>query len=502
MGHAAYEELKTRLREVATLGSVGALLSWDQETMMPRRAAEFRSEEVALIARLTHERRTDPRIGQLLESCEADGDLAADPREAANLREIRRDFDRACRLPTDLVEEISQTCSRALEAWRQARADSDFEAFRPWLTKILELQKRKAECLGGAAGGELYDRLLEEFEPGMTAERLERVFEPLREELAPLIAEFAGRERGGLEELRVPLDLQARFNRRIARLLGYDLEAGRLDESTHPFTEGLGPGDTRITTRYSETGFFDALNGTMHEVGHALYEQGLPKDRRHGQPLAEAAGLGIHESQSRMWENQVGRSTAFWTWALPRAREVVGKALDGVSVEQVVRVVNRVRPHAIRVESDETTYNMHIMLRFDIERALMRGELNVGDIPGFWNERMKQDLGVDVSDDARGCLQDIHWSIGAVGYFPTYTLGNLYAAQFWEAIRAAIPDLEERIGRGEFGALLDWLREKVHAHGRRFAAAELCERATGRPLSHEPLIRHLRAVQQGLQESR
>lgn len=502
MGQASYDDLKGRLREVATLGSVGSLLSWDQETMMPRDAASFRAEEVALIARLAHERRTDARIGELLDLCEKDPDLGSDPLEAANLREIRRDYDRACRLPAELVEEIAQTCSRALEVWKQARADSDFESFRPWLARVFELERQKGECFGGAGDGELYDRLLEEYEPGMTASQLDGIFAPLRGDLAPLIAEFADDGPMGLESLRVPLATQSRLNRDLAGRLGYDLGAGRLDESTHPFTEGLGPGDTRITTRYREEGFFEALGSTIHEVGHALYEQGLPKEHRHGQPLAQAAGLGIHESQSRMWENHVGRSRAFWSWLLPRAREATGASLQGVGLGQVMRAVNRVRPQSVRVESDETTYNMHIMLRFDLERAVMRGDLAVEDVPGFWNDRMKRDLNVDVVDDANGCLQDIHWSLGAIGYFPTYTLGSLYAAQFWETIVEVIPQLGGQIASGNFSTLLGWLRENVHRHGRRFTAAELCERATGSALSHEPLIRHLRARQQDLREAR
>jgi carboxypeptidase Taq len=279
----------------------------------------------------------------------------------------------------------------------------------------------------------------------------------------------------------------------VAERVGYDFQAGRLDTSTHPFTEGLGPGDTRITTRYGEDRFVDTLYSTLHEAGHGMYEQGLPKDILHGQPLAQAVSLGIHESQSRIWENQVGRSRAFWRWALPIAREVFGAPLEALSVDDLYRAVNTVRPHLIRVESDEATYNLHIMLRFDIERALLRGDLAVSDVPGFWNERMRRDLGLTVPDDRRGCLQDIHWASGAVGYFPTYTLGNLYAGQLWEAACRRVPDLEEGIGSGDFSGLLSWLREGIHRHGRRYAAAELCARLTGKPLNHESWLRYLEA---------
>jgi carboxypeptidase Taq len=490
-----YDELKGLLREAATLESIGGLLGWDQETMMPAGAGGFRAEMAALVSRLAHERQIDPRVGELIAECEADDALMADEIEAANIREMRRDFDRATRLPSSLVAEISETSSRALEVWKEARQKSDFEAFRPWLTKQVDLNRRKAECYGIPDGGEAYDALIEDYEPGMTAAELTRIFKPLRDDLAPLIAELVSAPEApdrGPQRAKIAIDIQKEFNVWVARRLGYDFDAGRLDLSTHPFTSGLAPGDTRITTRFQEDNFTEALSSTMHEVGHALYEQGLPKTERHGEPLSQAAGLGTHESQSRMWENQVGRSRAFWIWALPEARSRLGPALDPFSPDDLFRSVNVVTPGLIRVEADEATYNLHIMLRFDLERAMLRGDLAVADLPPAWNERIKQDLGLDVPDDARGCLQDIHWSIGAIGYFPTYTLGNLYSAQYWQVIRDALPDLEREIERGEFSVVLDWLRRNIHVHGRRFRAPELCERLTSRPLKHGPLIDYLR----------
>lgn len=491
-----YDDLKTRLREAATLGSTAALLGWDQETMMPPKGAAFRAEELALLAGLAHSRFTDPAVGELLASCEADRELQSDAARASDLREIRRDYDRATRLPSALVSEIAETGSRAMEVWKRARRESDFGAFRPWLEKLLRLNLRKAECYGVPEDGETYDALMEDYEPGMRAATLEKLFAPLREGLKRLIARLVSVPHPPDPSpcrVRVPIPAQQELNRRVAESVGYDFDAGRLDVSTHPFTEGLGPGDTRITTRYAEDQFVDALYSTLHEAGHGMYEQGLPKGELHGQPLAQAVSLGIHESQSRMWENQVGRGRAFWTWAWPVVKEAFGAALGSYDVEDYYRAVNTVHPHLIRVESDEATYNLHVMLRFDLERAMVRGDLAPADLPGAWNERMKRDLGLDVPDDRRGCLQDVHWSMGSIGYFPTYTLGNLYAGQFWEAARAQRPDLEDRIAHGDFAELLGWLRDNIHRYGRRYRAAELCERITGEPLGHEPWLRYLEA---------
>jgi carboxypeptidase Taq len=490
-----YEQLVALLREGAVLSSAAHLLNWDQETMMPPAAAPARAEELALLARLAHERLTHPGIEELLDGCDADPELAADERTAANLREIRRDYERARKLPAELVAEISLTNSKAMEAWKRARDSRDYGIFCPWMEKQIDLNRRKADCYGLPEGGERYDALLEEYEPGMTAARLEEMFEPLRVELIALIAEItaSGRQPSqASQQVSVAQPLQHELNLLVLKRLGIDLDASRLDTSVHPFSTGIAPGDTRITTRYQDGCFADSLGSTLHEAGHALYEQGLPKRRHWGEPLGEAMGMGTHESQSRLWENHVGRSRVFWQWALPQVRKVFGSAMDSFDVDDLYGAVNAVRPNLIRVESDEATYNLHIMLRFDLERALLRGDLAAADLPHAWNERMRQDLGLEVPDDTRGCMQDIHWSMGAIGYFPTYTLGNLYAAQYWEAINGAIDDLEVRIASGDFSALLDWLRENIHAHGRRYHAEELCRALTGSDLHHAPLVNHLR----------
>jgi len=493
---AHWTELTTRLREAATFASIRATLSWDQETVMPRQAAPFRADELALVATMEHERLTHPRLLELIARCEADRELSADPAVAADLREARRDFERASKLPTELVRELTKLSSEAIEAWKEARKRSDFAAFAPYLSRQVELNRKKAECYGAPPGGELYDALLDEYEPGMTAAELTRIFTPLRAVLAPFIAGLTSAARkpsDGPSRALIPIARQQEFCRLVAERVGFDFDAGRLDESTHPFTEGLAPGDTRITSRYADDRFTDALGSTLHEAGHGLYEQGLPKSSFHGQPRAQAAGLGLHESQSRLWENQVGRSRAFWTWAAGEAKRVLGAPVAQFSAEQCFESVNRVTPSLIRVDSDEATYNLHIMLRFEIEKALVRGDLAVADVPERWNERVRQDLGLTVPEDRVGCLQDIHWSAGAIGYFPTYTLGTLYAAQLWEALAREVATVDADMARGDFSQVLAWLRRNVHAHGRRYRSAELCEKVTGKPLAHEAMMTHLRS---------
>jgi len=490
----AYERLKERLYKVQTLISIAELLGWDQETVMPRKAVSFRAEEQALLSTLVHERATAPELGDLLGQCETDDALCADPAVAANLREIRRTYDRALKLPVELVAEISKTNSLAMEAWKDSREADEFARFLPWLEKQIELNRRKAECWGVPDGGEMYDALLDDYEPDTTAADVESAFRPLREALVPLIEELTGSaHRPSDERFRaaLPREHQHAFNLTVLKRVGFDDQAGRLDISAHPFSVGLGPGDTRITTRYRDDGFLDSLGSTLHEAGHGLYEQGLPKERFVGQPLSEPLGLAIHESQSRLWENHVGRSRAFCRWATPEIHKQFGTALDTLTEDELYASINIVRPNLIRVESDEATYHLHIMLRFDLERAMLRDELRPSDLPAAWNERIKNDLGLDVPRNADGCLQDVHWSMGAIAYFPTYTLGSLYAAQLWEALSRSIPDLDQQIAQGEFAALLDWLRENIHNHGRRYPATELCQRVTGTELTHDPLMRHL-----------
>jgi carboxypeptidase Taq len=492
---AAYAELCSRARESQLLGGASSLLHWDQEVLMPPGGLEYRSRQIALLARMHHEMTTDPKVGDLLGECEADAELMADPHSdaAVNVRELRRTYNRATKVPSSLVEEEARLASVGQHHWAEARRDKDFPWFRPFLEQIIALMRRKAECLGWPDGGEPWDALADDYEPGCTASQVEVVFVPLRERLQALLDDLMGSGSppdDAFIRTKIPVERQRAFVRFVAERIGFDFSRGRLDVSTHPFCSGTHCNDVRLTTRFHEDNVLDALGSTTHEAGHGMYEQGLPVQHI-GVPRGDAVSLGIHESQSRMWENQVCRSRAFWEWCQPLLTKHLGDAVAPFDLDVVYGAANLVQPDFIRVEADEATYNMHVMVRFEIERALLRGELEAADVPGVWNAKYEDYLGVKVPDDAQGCLQDIHWSMCAMGYFPTYTLGNLYAAQFFEKASADIPDMQDQFRRGEFGALLGWLNTNIHSQGRRYRAAELCEHVTGKPLSADPLMRHL-----------
>ena len=490
-----YDSLITLVREASLLGSSASVLGWDQETMMPPGGVEHRASQLAQLARIHHELATDPRIDELLLACEEDADLMADPDgdAAANVREIRRQYDRETKLPSKLVEELARTSSVSQHEWAKARQASDFKRFQPWLEKVVGLLREKAACLARPEHGEPWDALADGYEPGMTGAQIEALFTPLRKRLTDLLNDLMENGRAPsnkLNELKLPIAQQEAFCRFIASSIGFDFERGRMDRSTHPFCSGSHCGDVRITTRFRDDEVNDALGSTLHECGHAIYEQGLLPEHI-GTPLGSAVSLGIHESQSRMWENQVGRSRAFWDWCGPKLTDYFGDAVAGMSPDDIYGGANIVRPDFIRVEADESTYNLHIMIRFEIERAVLKGELEPAGIPEVWNRKYKEYLNLDVPDDRRGCLQDIHWSMAAMGYFPTYTLGNLYCAQFFEAALKEMPDLHEQFARGEFNNLKSWLNEKIHRHGSRYLPERLCEVVTGQPLSPDPLMRHL-----------
>lgn len=490
----AYVELIRRSKELGVLNSCAAVLGWDQQTYMPRNGASLRGEQMALLAALAHQKFTDPKVGELLAAVEG-SELVRDPvtDAAANVRELRRSYDRATKLPQSLVEELARVTTEAQQAWEQAKKANDFPTFRPWLEKVVALKRQEADAVGYT--GHRYNALIEEYEPGTTVAELLTLFADLTRDLAPLvraIAESPKTPDRSLLQREFPIERQKVFAEAAAVAFGFDFRAGRLDTTTHPFCSGFGPGDCRITTRYNPRFFSEAFFGVLHETGHALYEQNLPAEH-FGTPIGSACSFGIHESQSRLWENQVGRSRPFWEHFFPRLKQTFPGTLADVSLEAFFFAINDVRPSLIRVEADEATYNLHIALRFELELALLSGDLTVVDLPGAWNERFKALLGLDVPDNARGCLQDIHWSFGGIGYFPTYTLGNLYAAQLMAAARRDLGDAElfGDFRRGEFGRLKDWLMQRIHKHGQRFRAGELCRRATGTLLSPQPFLTYL-----------
>jgi len=486
----AYATLLARLRDIGILNTLDALLEWDQNTQMPPKGVTVHAEAAAFVAGLRHERRTSPEMGALL--ARLDG-AATDPVIATNVREARRLYARAVNVPTQLVEEIARTSAQAKEVWADARRRSDFAAFAPYLSRLVDLKREQADAIGYA--DDPYDALMDEFEPGASTRELSRVFAELRQELVPLVRELADAPRQpdfSLLKRPCPQARQERICRWVAKELGFDFEAGRMDVSVHPFCTSIGCGhDVRVTTRFDEQYFPAALFGVMHEIGHGLYEQGLDAEHMFT-PMGTYCSVGIHESQSRMWENFVGRSRGFWQSRYPAAQEMLGDALAGVSLDAFCRAINTVAPSLIRVEADEVTYNLHIIVRFELEREIINKRLRVRDIPEAWNARYAECVGVTPANDAEGCLQDIHWSLGAFGYFPTYALGNLYAAHLYAAACRDVAGLEQRIAEGDTATLLAWLREKVHRHGMRYQPAELCALVTGSRLDVQPFLDYVR----------
>lgn len=486
-------QLTAALREIGNLSSIQALLDWDSETCMPEGGLSIRAEQVALVASLVHKRRSAESLGALLKRLESNSDRPSDHAAQTNLREARRAYDRATRIPTQLVERLSRATIIGKEAWGKARAAADFAAFAPHLGEIVDIMREMAERIGYA--GEPYDALLDEYEPGMTSAEVERVFASLRRPLAEFVRQIRHAPRkpdASILHRPFPVESQRRLCRLIAERIGFDFARGRIDESKHPFCSGTGPGDVRLTTRFNGDFFSAAVFGVMHEAGHGMYEQGLPAEHVFT-PAGAAVSLGIHESQSRLWENFVGRGREFWEGLYEsECRPAFPDALAGVSLDAFHGAINTVQPSFIRVEADEVTYNLHIILRFEIERALVAGRLQVRDVPDAWNASMRELLGITPPDAAQGCLQDIHWSAGLLGYFPTYALGNLYAAQFFAAAHRALPGLEDDIRAGRFAPLLGWLRSNIHCHGMRYLSGELVRRVTGEELSIQPFLRYVR----------
>ena len=475
------------------LGTVGDLLAWDEQVNLPPGAAEQRAAQQALLAEMHHAAASAPRIGEHLAELERNvASLGED--ERAIVANARRDYDRATRLPAEFVREKATQGSRGYHAWARAKAADDFAGYAPVLEKNLELARREAAYLG--RGDAPYDTMLDKHDPGLTAAAVEKLFAELKRGLVPLVRSIvaspvAARATAIAARLRgFPLEQQAAFLREVTERLGFDYARGRIDVSLHPFCSGTGS-DVRMTTRYKENQPLDALFSSIHETGHGLYEQGLPEEHL-GTALGIHAGMAMHESQSRLWENQVARSRGFWRCFESRWRALFPAQTAGVSAEELYLAVNTVEPTLIRVDADEVTYNLHIVLRFELEKKLFTGELAVRDLPAAWRAASRELIGLEPANDREGVLQDVHWSDGSFGYFPSYCLGNMIAAQLWYRALALRPNLEADFGRGDFTWLLGWLRENVHRHGRRYSALELVRRVTGEELSPQPLLRYLR----------
>ena len=491
--HPAYNRLCAYVRQTALLESTAEILGWDERTMLPPSGGDYRAEQVAHLSGLIHERQTDPVVGQWLDEL-ADSPLAHDPHSdsGVTIHQLKREFEKKVKLPRTLVKELARISVLGQQAWAKSRKDNDFPSFEPLLRRIIELKQQQAEALGYSECP--YDALLDDFESDELTSNVARVLEDLRRDLVPLVQAIITSGRAPNREVlkrRYPVGAQEAFGKTVASRIGFDFDRGRLDVTDHPFCSSMGPDDCRITTRYNEHFFPTAFFGIMHEAGHGIYDQGLRRDQ-FGLPPGTYVSLGIHESQSRMWENLVGRSRAFWMHHYPEAQRAFPEALNDVAFDEFYFAVNDVRPSLIRVEADEATYNLHIIVRFELEQALINGSLSVADLPGAWNEKYQEYFDLLPPDDADGVLQDIHWGATLIGYFPTYSLGNLYAAQLFQAADSELGGVDGQFARGEFTPLRDWLRENIHRHGQCYTAAQLAANVTGRPLDHIPLINQLR----------
>ena len=494
---SSFEDLKERMAYLADLRHVASLAHWDQQTMMPSRGGLARAESLATLERISHEMFVDDETGLLIESAASELN-GADPTsdEYCLVRLVRRQWDKARRVPTELAAELTRAASVGQEAWIVARRDNDFASFAPYLKNNFELARRYVECHAGTNGYECaYDVVLDDFEPAMKTTEVSRLFAELRDELVPMIARLS-QEGDRIDDSPLhghfPESEQRPLIAEAIALMGFERSGWRLDDTVHPFAMKVGGGDVRITTRWDESYFPAALYGAMHECGHGLYEAQIPESLLRS-PLGVGESLGMHESQSRMWENMVGRGRSFCGVLAPLIGKHLGGDLTSLDGEGLFRAVNRIKPSFIRVESDEVTYTLHIILRFELEQQLIDGTLAVEDVPEAWNSRFEEFFGIKLDNDANGCLQDVHWSSGLIGYFPTYALGNMIAGQLWERVHIDVPDLEDSLAAGELGPLRDWLAQHIHRHGSKFTTTELLEREAGGPITIEPFARYLRA---------
>lgn len=488
------DELRTHLAALVDLRNASQLLGWDQQTMMPPRGGAARAEALATVERIGHEMFVSDEIGHLLDSAAAQLDGATpDSDDASLVRVTRRHWEKARSVPSELAADIARAGSIGQEAWVHAREQSDFASFVPYLERNLELARRYVDCFQNFDCA--YDALLDDYDPGQTTAEVTRLFDELKSELVPMIATLDAR-RENVDDSCLhgdfPVARQRELVADVVALMGFDRRGWRIDDAVHPFAAGFGSGDVRITTRWDPTFFASGLYGAMHETGHGLYEEGVA-DALQRTPLAHAESLALHESQSRMWENMVGRGRSFSEVLAPRLAARFGDSVGTLDADTLYRAVNCTQPSFIRVEADEATYGLHIVLRFEIEQELIEGRLAVKDLPEVWNARFKDYFGLDVPDDATGVLQDVHWSEGLIGYFPTYALGNLIAGQLWERVHAEHPELEQQIAAGELSPLREWLRDHVHRHGAKFTTQELLEREVGGLIEVGPFVNYLKA---------
>jgi carboxypeptidase Taq len=511
--------LKKRLKESAYISSTLALLHWDQEVLMPSKGINLRSQTIAHMSGLAHShfleinkdglltdlkkvheaRRTSTRRRTNQNQTVAQAVARDQTQDQTIVLETWKSYERAIKLPENFIKELAETQSKSNSVWAEARARNDFSAFCPWLEKIIILKRKEAELVGFTKSP--YDALIDVYEPGMTAETLSIIFAELKMFLVEFLEKIKKSEKSANDRKKpisfhnfhgnFPADKQMAFSKMVAAKIGFDLDAGRIDLSAHPFTTNFHSQDVRFTTHIDEHNIMPALSATIHEAGHALYEQGLPQEH-FGTPLAESISLGIHESQSRFWENCIGKSQEFWQYFYPALIKEFPKPFGEISIDTFYRSINQVKPSLIRIEADEVTYNLHIIIRFEIEKALIEGSIEAKDLPAIWRSKMKEYLGIDVPSDSLGVLQDTHWAQGLIGYFPTYTLGNLYSAQFFAKMMIDIPDLKKQISRGEFRAIFTWLRNHIHTHGKIHTADSIVQAVTGEPLTSQYFIEYLR----------
>ncbi|HEY4500342.1 MAG TPA: carboxypeptidase M32 [Candidatus Paceibacterota bacterium] len=478
------EELKKRLHEISHLGSISALAAWDQEVNMPPKGTDARAVSISYLSATLHNKfiaidsnRLLTKLNKALLSGKIKGS------DAVIISETWRTYNREKKLPEKFVKELSETCSKAQSVWAKARKDNDFKLFLPWLRKIVNLKKQEAEYIGYKESP--YDALLDAFEPGMTAREVGEIFEGFKIFLIPFLKSIR-ESKIKIDSKKVkgsfPLDSQRTFNEYMAKSIGFDFSAGEMNVSTHPFASGFHPYDVRLTTRYREDDMLYALGSTIHETGHGLYEQGLPTEH-FGTPLCESVSLGIHESQSRMWENIIGKSLSFWKHFYPKLQKQFPVPFKKIPLGDFHKIINRVSPSLIRTEADEVTYNLHVILRFEIEKGMLEGNVKLENLPKIWKEKMKEYLDIDVPNNTLGVLQDVHWSTGGIGYFPTYSLGNLYSAQFYAQMKKDIPNLDLKISKGRFDDILVWLRKNIHSRGKTYKANDLAKKVTGEYLT-------------------